>query len=428
MKSYPKYRDSGIIWIGTIPEHWSVKRIKDLAVIYAGATPSSKNNSYWDGDIIWVTPADMTDFGYISKGSSTITELGYNSCGSHLVPSGSIIISSRAPIGKVNIAAQEMCTNQGCKSLVLNSDVNGKFIAYYLYNESTNIDACGQGTTFKELSLKNLVGYKVILPPLNEQIAIASYLDEKCGEIDGQVDLLEKKQKAYERLKTTIINDAVTHGLNHNVTMRPSDIDWIGDIPAHWKVRRFKEMFSSYTTGITPESKNDKYFEVSDGYTWVTIADMTSKYVSRSNLNLSQTAVDLFQPVMTVKGSLMFSFKLSIGKVSFAQKDLYTNEAIVSIPPHEGFDLNFIYYLLPKILLLNATENIYGAKMLNQKIIANMKIMFPPIEEQRSIAAYLDEKCGEIDAAVENIGKQIDAYKRLKKSLINEVVTGKRAV
>lgn len=90
--------------------------------------------------------------------------------------------------------------------------------------------------------------------------------------------------------------------------------------------------------------------------------------------------------------------------------------------------MNFIYYLLPKILRLNATENIYGAKMLNKKIIANMRIMFPPIDEQRAIASYLDEKCGEIDAAIEITGKQIDAYKRLKRSLINEVVTGQRAV
>lgn len=203
-------RPSGIDMIGDIPAHWSMKRIKDVAEIFAGATPSSKNESYWDGDIVWVTPADMTDFGYIKSGTSTITDLGYSSCGTHLVPAGSIIISSRAPIGKVNIASQEMCTNQGCKSLVLNKSTNVKYIAYYLYNQSINIDACGQGTTFKELSLKNLVCYNVIFPPLEEQKAIAAYLDEKCGEIDATVENIGKQIDAYKRLKRALINEVVT--------------------------------------------------------------------------------------------------------------------------------------------------------------------------------------------------------------------------
>ena len=92
-------------------------RIKDIFNVVSGATPSSKVESFWDGDVIWVTPADMTDFGYIESGSNNITLEGYNSCGTQYVPKGSIIISSRAPIGKINIAQNKLCTNQGCKSL-----------------------------------------------------------------------------------------------------------------------------------------------------------------------------------------------------------------------------------------------------------------------------------------------------------------------
>ena len=124
----------------------------------------------------------------------------------------------------------------------------------------------------------------------------------------------------------------------------------------------------------------------------------------------------------------MFSFKLSVGKIAFADKDLYTNEAIVSIPPNNGQCLEYYYYMLPNVLHENATENIYGAKMLNQKIIANMLMVVPPLPEQCAIATYLDDKCAKIDTIVSNLDKQISRYADLKCSLIDEVITGKRAV
>ena len=439
MKTYPKYRDSGIQWIGKIPEHWSVKRIKDLSFIFSGATPSSKIYSYWDGDIVWVTPADMTDFGYISNGSSTITESGYSSCGTHIVPSGSIIISSRAPIGKVNITTQEMCTNQGCKSLVLKPNVNGKFIAYYLYNESINIDACGQGTTFKELSLKNLVGYKVIFPPLVEQQRIADYLDEKCGEIDGQVALLEKKRDAYARLKVSVINKAVTHGLNPDVSMRPSGIDWIGDIPAHWERLRLKDVSYMYS-GLTGKSGDD--FRCDDD-------TKTKPFVPFTNV-LNNTKIDFnqFNRVVMAEGEQQNRVLENdiIFLMSSEDYESIAKSAVVLGDPGEVY-LNsfcrglhftsndifapFVNYQLNSEKYHDALRfEARGFTRINIKVdrVFSQFITVPPLAEQREIADYLDKKCGEIDAVVENLDKQIDAYKRLKKSLINEVVTGKRAV
>lgn len=439
MKSYKKYKDTGIDWIGAIPEHWCVKRVKDVADIFAGATPSSKNESFWDGNIIWITPADMTDFGYISHGNSSITDLGYNSCGTHIVPAGSIIISSRAPIGKINIATQDMCTNQGCKSLVLKQGANNKYIAYYLYNECFNIDACGQGTTFKELSLKNLVSYNLIFPPLEEQQRIADYLDEKCGEIDGQVELLEKKRKAYERLKTSIVNDAVTHGHNPNVIMRPSGIDWIGDIPAHWDRFRLKDVSYMYS-GLTGKSGDD--FRCDDD-------TKTKPFVPFTNV-LNNTRIDFNQFNRVVMTDDEQQNRVNENDLIFLMSsedyESIAKSAVVVGDPGEVYLNSFcrgMHFTSKKVYApfvnyqLNATKyrdslrfEARGFTRINIKIdrITSQFITLPPLDEQKAIAAYLDEKCGEIDAAIENIGKQIDAYKRLKRALINEVVTGKRAV
>ena len=300
-----------------------------------------------------------------------------------------------------------------------------KSIHYSEWKKRTNIQS-----TIQNISAEKYNQYEFPCPTIYKQEKIIEYLDTKLSEIDHQVSILTSKRDAYLRLKKSIINHAVTHGLNPNVKMKDSGIEWIGEVPEHWEMCRFKDTFRRWTTGITPDSKNYKYFEsdICKGYTWVTISDFLEKYISQSNLNLSDESIKLFMPPLSLKGSLMFSFKLSVGKIAFADKDLYTNEAIVSIPPNNGQCLEYYYYMLPNVLHENATENIYGAKMLNQKIIASMLMVVPPLPEQRAIATYLDDKCAKIDTIVSNLDKQISRYGDLKRSLIEEVITGKRAV
>ncbi len=288
---------------------------------------------------------------------------------------------------------------------------------------------CGVGG-LKRISPLFMRTYELDIPTLAVQQRMVDYLDVKLSDISRQVSLLTRKRDAYLRLKKSIINHAVTKGLNPNAKMKDSGIEWIGDVPEEWEVLRFKDIFRHWSTGITPDSKNPNYFELdtAKGYTWLTIADFNEKYLCKSEINLSEVSIQLFSPTIIQGGSLMFSFKLSVGKIAFASKDLYTNEAIVSISPSNKYCLDYFYYLLPMILLDNATENIYGAKMLNQRKIANMLLVVPSLPEQRSIATYLDDKCGKIDAIVANLNKQISRYGDLKRSLIDEVIIGKRMV
>ena len=286
---------------------------------------------------------------------------------------------------------------------------------------------CGVGG-LKRISPLFMRTYELDIPSISNQQHIVDYLNKKLTKIDERIEVLEKQKDAYMRLKKSIIHQAVTRGLNPDVSLKDSGIEWIGMIPEHWEVKRMKDIFLTYSTGLTPESKDETNFSEDERYTWVTIGDMDSKVINISNMCLSEKVVKEKSPIISPKGSLLFSFKLSIGKTAFAGKDLYTNEAIVTIPPRKSIDLNYFYYLLPKVCLENATENIYGAKMLNQKIIANMLFAIPPLSEQQAIANHLDDKCARIDAAIKNIDKQINASKRLKRALINEVITGQRAV
>jgi type I restriction enzyme S subunit len=201
---------------------------------------------------------------------------------------------------------------------------------------------------------------------------------------------------------------------------KPSGIDWLPEIPSHWEMSKAKYYFD-YTTGFTPPSGQDEFYN--GDLTWVTIADMDQKVISDSVNTISPLAIEKYKPDVTKEGALLFSFKLSVGKVAYAGKDLYTNEAIISILPNNSYDVRYFYYTLPEQLLQNANENIYGAKMLNQELIRNAPICFPPLEEQTTIANFLDEKTTKIDQLISNKQKLIELLKEERTAIVNRSVT-----
>lgn len=197
--------------------------------------------------------------------------------------------------------------------------------------------------------------------------------------------------------------------------------NWLQEIPEGWELKKAKYCFS-YTTGFTPPTGQDEFYN--EGITWITIADMNKQIVDESATTLSNLAVEKYNPDLTIKDSLLYSFKLSVGKVAFAGKDLYTNEAIISIPPSKDYDVRFLYYTLPEQLLQNANENIYGAKILNQELIKNAFICCPSPEEQTAIANYLDEKTAQIHKLISNKQQLIELLKIERTAIINKAVSG----
>ena len=205
-----KMKDSGIEWIGEIPDGWEIKKIKHNFEIYAGATPKTEKESFWDGDIVWITPADYkTDDKIVLQGERNITIEGYNSCNTQLVPQGSLIFSKRAPIGTVALSGVELCTNQGCLSCVPKK-VNSLYYYYAISICTEFFDMLGAGATFKEISADAFANVKLPTPPLYEQTAIADYLDKKCAIIDKQIAKVEKQIELLNEYKLSVITECVT--------------------------------------------------------------------------------------------------------------------------------------------------------------------------------------------------------------------------
>lgn len=206
-------KDSGIEWIGEIPYIWDTTTIKRIFQVVSGGTPKTNITPYWDGDIPWITPADYnTEMHYISKGSRNISEKGLENSSANLIPSNSIILSKRAPIGKVIINTTEIATNQGCLASIPKTDntVNIEYIYYLLSIFTEQLNMLGSGTTFKELSLERYKSFWIPLPPMQEQNQISEYLIKRTKEIDKLINKKDNMIKQLESYKQSLIYEYVT--------------------------------------------------------------------------------------------------------------------------------------------------------------------------------------------------------------------------
>lgn len=197
---------------------------------------------------------------------------------------------------------------------------------------------------------------------------------------------------------------------------------WLGEIPGHWKFEKVKHLYTMQT-GFTPNTKVPEFYSDSHENVWVNISDLKTKCISDSESHISNLYIKQFKPTIVPKGSLLYSFKLSVGEVAFADTDLYTNEAIASFLPNENIDLGFLFYSAPLFIIKNANENIYGAKILNQQLIKNALIVFPPLPEQQAIVSYLDRVTGDIDRAIAESQRMIDLLNERKQIIIQHAVT-----
>lgn len=209
-KSAPM-KDSGVEWIGKIPEEWNIIQTKFLFEIITGSTPDSGDTNNWDGDIKWITPADFkTENVYVEKGKRNISLVGLKSCSTTVIPKDNIIFSKRAPIGLVAININDLCTNQGCLSCVKKGNFSTKYFYYQMSVMTEFFELFGSGTTFKEISAQKFGSFKLIFPDVQAQFNIVAYLDKKCAEIDSLIAIKQKKIDMLNEYKKSLIYEYVT--------------------------------------------------------------------------------------------------------------------------------------------------------------------------------------------------------------------------
>jgi len=401
---YPKYKDSGVGWLGKIPARWEVKRLKRLFLVVNGSTPQSGVIDYWNGDIPWVTPEDLGKLKgpVIQTTRRRITEAGYRSCGTTLVPAGSLVLSTRAPIGYLAISGLELCTNQGCRSMVSRRKLNRKFFYFQLQAARSELESWGEGSTFMELAKCKLEEMCIAEPAETEQCAIAAFLDRETAKIDA---LIEKKERLIELLqekRTALITQAVTKGLDPNVPMKDSGVEWLGEIPAHWRLTKMW-VISQATSGATPPRETLRYW---DGeIPWVSPKDMKRHFIESSEETVSDAAVaeiglKLISPpaiLIVVRGMILaHSFPIALTKVPVT-----INQDMKALRLRPDVDVEFFAYWLEgvasNLLAVHVEEAAHGTKAIRMDEWHKTPVGLPSPDEQRTIVKSLDQETAKID-------------------------------
>lgn len=417
-----KMKNSGIEWIGEIPFDWEITTIKRIFTLFAGATPKSEIPENWDGDIVWITPADYKTIDkYVSQGKRNISEMGLSSCSATLIPCNSIIFSKRAPIGSVVINSVPLCTNQGCISNVPKNGVNAIFYYYVMSIYTEQFELYSAGTTFKEISANNFGNFKIVFPPFYEQQKIANYLDKKCAEIDSLSSNIQSQISILEDYKKSVIIEAVTKGLNPDVKMKDSGIEWIGEVPNHWIIDRIKNHLKRN------EPKNPGNMMVLSVYREYGVIPKDSR-----NDNHNVTSEDTSKYKYVKEGNLVINkMKAWQGSLAVSQYEGIVSPAYFIYEfTDKNLDKRYFHHLIRgcyKDEFRRVSGGIReGQWDLSSEEFSKTLILLPPIEEQKRIADYIDKKYAEIEGIIVEKKKQLGVLEQYKKSLIYEYVTGKR--
>jgi type I restriction enzyme, S subunit len=433
---YQAYKDSGIEWLSEVPEHWKIKRIKDFSSVVRGGSPRPAGDlKFYEGNIPFLKVGDLTanEEVYLSTHIHTIKEAGLTN--TRFIPKNTLLLTnSGATLGVPKICTFPTTFNDGIAAFIYLNKIDKIFLFYILKNHTKyylNQAALGQGQP--NLNTDIIGNTFICFPPLPEQKLIAHYLDTKTAQIDRKIDLLTQKATQYGNLKQSLINEAVTRGLGRSVVMRDSGIEWVGDVPEHWEIRRLKELSDIQNSNVDKKSHLDEVPVRLCNYVDV----YKNEFITASLDFMSATATKAEIKQFTIKEGDVFITKDSETCDDIAIPALAT-ESIENVIC--GYHLARLrakekVFLGAYLFRLFQARN-YGFRFatyakgitrvgLGQSAISDSLTPVPPLSEQKAIADYLDTKTAQIDQIIQTINTQIEKLKELRKTLINDVVTGK---
>jgi len=424
---YPAYKDSGVPWLGQVPEHWEVRRLGSVTHILNGATPSSSRPECWDGHIVWITPDDLGKLKgrYIDNSSRLITQEGYNACGTTLAPAGSIVISTRAPIGHLGILRVAACANQGCRLLVPQAATASEYLYHVLAAARPSLEVLGQGSTFLELSRSKLGIFPIPFPPLPEQAAIVRFLDYMDRRIRRSIRAQQKLIKLLEECRQALIHRAVTGKIDVRTgkphpAYKDSGVPWLGQVPEHWEVRRSKWLFCQVTRPIAQSDEVVTCFR--DGT--VTLRK------NRRLRGFTEALKELgYQGVR--RGDLVIhAMDAFAGSIGVSDSDGKCSPVYVVCQAGPIAYVHYYAHILREMARRGwITALARGIRERSTDFrfqeFAGQLLPLPPLHEQAAIVEYLDAQTAKLDTAIAAARREIELLREYRERLIADVVTGK---
>ena len=435
-------KDSGIEWLGEIPAHWKLAPLKAVCSCFGriGFRGYTQEDLVDEGEgAITLSPTNIIDSKLTLKKCSYISWNKYYESPEIMLFKGDIVFVKTASVGKCAIYDSDEKATVNPQFVVLKDiKCDRKFLFYTLISSviQSPLALSNFGSVIGTITQKQLLSYKVCIPPLDEQQRIATFLDGECARIDSVIEKTRVSVEEYKKLKQALITRAVIKGIRPNRPMKQSGVEWLGDIPDGWDCRKLKTFSDVISKGATPK---DLVNEIND--------DHCIRYIKSENIvdnrlidkpefgiRLDTHEKELKRSQLSERDILFVIAGASIGKTAIMRQELVpsnTNQAtsFIRIKAKYIQSQKFIWYALQsdivkKYISLYAVQS--AQPNLSMADLGDMKIPIPPLEEQKEIAQYLDEKTAAIDSLVAKKNQLAEELTSLKKSLIFEYVTGKK--
>ena len=437
MKRYDSYKDSGVEWIGEIPSHWRKSKFKFVSDLYTGNSLNDSQKLKYESDnpndIPYVSSKDINvDYQTVNYNNGLRIPKEENPL--KISPKGSflMVIEGGSSGRKMVFLEQDVCfVNKLCS---FKSIENTKFQYYFIqssnYQDKFRLSLSG---LIGGVSISNLKDFELTLPPLPEQQQIVSFLDTKTSLIDSLIEKTQRKIELLKEKRTSLINEVVTKGLNPNVEMKDSGVEWIGEIPGHWVTSKLGFYTTKIGSGSTPRGGSEVY--VDSGVPFI-----RSQNVHFDGLRLDGVSFIKSEVHHSMKGSTVFKDDVllnitggSIGRccVVDVEEEMNVNQHVSIIRTTENLINQFLNFILSCDLGQSQVRyNLTGGNREGLTIegIRDFQITLPPTSEQQQIVEYLDEQTQLIDNTISIEEKRIELLKEYRQSLISEVVTGKLKV
>lgn len=424
-RPYPEYRDSEIEWLGEVPAEWQEYKLGYLANSISGGTPTKDNPEFWRGDIPWVSPKDMK-VRIIRDAADHISSVALSQTGLKLIQPPAVLIVVRGMIlahtFPVAVTAVPATINQDMKALKLRSGVSSEFFAYLIEGAAryflSLIEEAGHGT--KRLRSDLWRSTKLFLPALDEQRAIAAFLDRESAKIDGLVAKKERLIELLQEKRTALITRAVTQGLDPNVPMKDSGVEWLGKIPAHWGVKPLKHI-AVFINGVA--FKPEEWGE--EGTPIIRIENLNGG----ENFNCTTRLVP--SRFHAQKGDLLFGWSGNRG-TSFGpflwwrDGQHYVNQHIFKVVNYD-VHRSWLYWMLRGITFYveKQAHGIIGMVHITRGELGKIQVPVVPLSEQETIASFIDAETLQLDSTIAKVREAIDRLKEFRTALISAAVTGK---
>lgn len=426
-KVYPAYKDSGVEWIGQVPEHWQLRKVAWDLVMSIGWTPDTKNRRYYGGDYNWVSIADLTK-NRINETGQKITQLAVDEMKGSQAPAGSLLFSYKLTIGMVALLDQPAYTNEAIAAFYPNKKINMNFWKYavvvilprYSRKNIYNSDLLNQ-------ELMNSARFYA--PSYDEQATIAAALDRETARIDA---LIEKKNRFIELLKEkrqALITHAVTKGLDPNAKMKDSGVEWIGQVPEHWEATKLKHV-AAFSGGGTPSKENPDYWN--GCIPWVSPKDMKHEVITDSidhitTKGLENSATKLIDSgavlLVARSGILRHTIPVGINNVPVSLNQDMKALSLDETRVRPRFILRWVQGLNRSLLGIWAKEGA-TVESLEHEYVANTRLPLPDLKEQDAILATLDRETARINALISKAEQSITLLKERRAAFITAAVTG----